>query len=391
MGPWVLRRTRPPDAMLRRRWRRAAVAFLLLAGASAEAAPVDEEARRASPAGLGLRGGAGHPGGQLGTSQAGRSLSEGIDTTPPPVNPAPEVDDEFGPEVLPPNTTPEPAESPYSHPNAMQWVLAAILVALLFAHLARIWRVLRGENTLVLQHSAPDGMRTVQCGQCQKMQYLQISIRNFICYNCQSTNRLTVDLLRSASGTPVPELVENTGPCKRYEFRKQGNLYWQMISEETEDGQVADITAEPEKSGEVDPERGNRPAEAEAQAEAEADASTARAEPGPDEVADAATTSEKESENASRAGEWESCGVCWDNPGYMVLLPCSHGNVCEYCATRIAQNRATGGSHCPHCRADITMLVKLTDLRTENDEVLARGVEHRVPIARVLGASTIGS
>jgi hypothetical protein len=355
--------------MLGRRCWRAAVAFLLLAGASAE------EGERASPAGLGLRGGASYPGGQLGTSQDARSLSEAELGT------APEADEEN--EAPPLYTTPEPPTA-YAHPNAMQWVLAAILVSLLFAHLARIWRVLRGENTLVLQHSAPDGMRTVQCGQCQKMQYLQISVRNFICYDCQSTNRLTVDLLRSASGTPVPELVENTGPCKRYEFRRQGNLYWQMINEE-EDGQVTDITAEPEKSGEVDPERGNQPAEA--------DADTARAEPGPDEPADAATSAtrvgEDDVENGSRAGEWESCGVCWDNPGYMVLLPCSHGNVCEYCATRIAQNRATGGSHCPHCRADITMLVKLTDLRTENDEVLARGVEHRVPIARVLGASAM--
>jgi DNA-directed RNA polymerase subunit RPC12/RpoP len=73
-----------------------------------------------------------------------------------------------------------------------------------------------------------------------------------------------------------------------------------------------------------------------------------------------------------------TCVVCLENEGNMVLLPCAHGGTCEECSTRIAQNRAYGGAHCPHCRSSIETLVKLYEV----DSSTAKGVEFRIPIAR---------
>eukprot|EP00435_Cladocopium_sp_Y103_P052509 s916_g16.t1 len=72
------------------------------------------------------------------------------------------------------------------------------------------------------------------------------------------------------------------------------------------------------------------------------------------------------------------CVVCLDEIGNMVLLPCAHGGVCEECTTRIVQNRAFGGAHCPHCRSAISTIVKLEEVEGE----MAKGIELRIPMAR---------
>ena len=69
------------------------------------------------------------------------------------------------------------------------------------------------------------------------------------------------------------------------------------------------------------------------------------------------------------------CQVCMDGPGDMVLLPCSHGAICEACAKHIAKNLSVGGNHCIKCREEIKQLVRLSELYPET----ATGVTVRVP------------
>lgn len=121
----------------------------------------------------------------------------------------------------------------------------------------------------------------------------------------------------------------------------------------------------------------------------------AHADPGPDctrgtAEADALVPSDKPvvigrpsetmSTCSSRLGELglPACVICLDAASNVVLLPCAHGGVCEECATRIAQARASGGAHCPHCRANIETLVKITAV----DGINVKGVELKIPIAR---------
>jgi hypothetical protein len=146
------------------------------------------------------------------------------------------------------------------------------------------------------------------------------------------------------------ELIAPTGPLKRYEFRKGGENFWQELKqEEVEDGFII-----PEPSFAVI--IGRRAAD-DAENQSNASGSTTDGIPG-----------------------IPHCVVCLDSAGSMVMLPCAHGGVCEVCATRIAQNRASGGARCPHCRATIQMLVKIHEVSGD----VAKGVEHRIPIARPL-------
>lgn len=69
------------------------------------------------------------------------------------------------------------------------------------------------------------------------------------------------------------------------------------------------------------------------------------------------------------------CTVCMDGPGDMVLLPCSHGAICEACAQHISRNLSVGGAHCPKCRVDIHQLVRVCELHAQ----AARGVPVLVP------------
>lgn len=69
------------------------------------------------------------------------------------------------------------------------------------------------------------------------------------------------------------------------------------------------------------------------------------------------------------------CQVCMDGPGDMVLLPCSHGAICEACAKHIARNLSVGGNHCVKCREEIKSLVRLSELYSDH----ATGVTVDVP------------
>ena len=69
------------------------------------------------------------------------------------------------------------------------------------------------------------------------------------------------------------------------------------------------------------------------------------------------------------------CQVCMDGPGDIVLLPCSHGAICEACAKHIARNLSVGGNHCVKCRQEIQTLIRLSELYTDH----ATGVSVEVP------------
>ena len=73
------------------------------------------------------------------------------------------------------------------------------------------------------------------------------------------------------------------------------------------------------------------------------------------------------------------CQVCMDGPGDIVLLPCSHGAICEACAKHIARNLSVGGNHCVKCREEIRDLVRLSELYTDH----ATGVSVDVPLDSV--------
>lgn len=69
------------------------------------------------------------------------------------------------------------------------------------------------------------------------------------------------------------------------------------------------------------------------------------------------------------------CQVCMDGPGDVVLLPCTHGAICESCAKHIARNLSVGGNHCVKCRQEIKDLIRLNELYTDH----ATGVTVDVP------------
>jgi len=248
-------------------------------------------------------------------------------------------------------------------PGVMQWILAVILSAILVSGLVRVYRVLRKGENMPLIRAAPEGMRPVQCGACRTVQYATSQGRIFICFSCRSANRLPTDvpLLHSS------DLVEHTGPLRSFEFKKGGENFWQELKVETlaEDATPPQAVQLPPAVNTV----------------AEAD----------DTIVPVTFGRQMESED-EEAGQGENqgsvadgnelgvpqCVVCLDSPGNMVLLPCAHGGVCEECATRIAQNRASGGAHCPHCRSQIQTLVKIHEI--EGD--LAKGIEYRIPMAR---------
>ena len=69
------------------------------------------------------------------------------------------------------------------------------------------------------------------------------------------------------------------------------------------------------------------------------------------------------------------CNVCMDGPGDMVLLPCTHGSICEACAQHISRNLSVGGSHCPKCRVDIKQLIRISELYPQE----AKGIAVIVP------------
>jgi hypothetical protein len=231
-----------------------------------------------------------------------------------------------------------------SRPGAIQWALAVILAALLIGGLIRVAHVLRGMDALALMRSAPQGMRSVECGSCHTLQYVGTHGRIFMCYGCHAANRLPIDPPRGEQ----TELIAPTGPLKRYEFRKGGENFWQELKQE--DVEEGFIIPEPSFAVVI-----GRRATDDSEIQSNASGSTTEGIPG-----------------------IPHCIVCLDSAGSMVMLPCAHGGVCQICATRIAQNRASGGARCPHCRAAIQRLVKIHEVSGDT----AKGVEHRIPIAR---------
>lgn len=218
-------------------------------------------------------------------------------------------------------------------PGTLHWALAVILALILIAGLFRSYRILKQTQNLTVVRHAPEGMRIVECGNCRTPQYVSAHGRIFICCGCHCANRIPLDAGRAE------ELVIPEGPLKKFEFKKGGENYWQEVSqEELEDGvELALTPSRPQRALEVDVE------------------TASNAENG-----------------------LPQCVVCLDEIGNMVLLPCAHGGVCEECTTRIVQNRAFGGAHCPHCRSAISTIVKLEEV----EGAMAKGIELRIPMAR---------
>lgn len=303
-------------------------------------------------------------------------------------------------------------------PNVIHWILAIILGIALVAGLVHVYRVLQKEDAISpVRRTPPEGMRAVQCGACHSMQHVTVHGRIFICYSCHNANRIAMDI----SSDQQQELVTATGPLRKFEFKREGENFFQETQraeiEAGEEAAALAATAAPvasttgtEANGPVANEvpesspTDTNDAGASNEVQASAGDTTGDIEQGNGNAVAGADTADgaengsavpaqvigrQASENPSESSrksrpEWSwglaPCVVCLDSPGNMVLLPCAHGSVCEECATRIAQNRASGGAHCPHCRADIETLVKITGVEGE----AVKGVEFRIPIARTL-------
>jgi hypothetical protein len=278
-------------------------------------------------------------------------------------------------------------DSDDSSPGAVQWVLAFILIAMLVAGLMRVYRVLQIAGNVSPMRHVPDGMRSVECGACRTAQYAASHGRIFICFSCRQANRLPVVELPRVE---VQELVSPTGPLRRYEFSKGGEILWQEIkSEDIEEGAATEEAIAKRDEPTVIGARsrdGVQPTVIGARARenpAGNEDSTSRVSVGSialesETESNASGVSRHTSASRRSHGGLPHCVVCLDSPGCMVLIPCGHGGVCEECCTRIAQNRASGGAHCPHCRSGIQKLVKISEINGS----VAKGIEYRIPMAR---------
>lgn len=261
-------------------------------------------------------------------------------------------------------------------PDAFHWVLAIVLGAVLVGGLIRVYRVLQKGDSVTPVRQAPEGMRPVECGACRAMQYVSTHGRIFICFCCHSANRIPIEAPRSEQQAV---LIAPTGPLRRFEFKRSGENYFEETKrEEIEDGNPPQAPA-PTAAADTPSQTpivvatpvtpATTPAEATPEGQMEASKPRILGRQSSD-----VSCGSKNSEILPQ------CVVCLDAPGNMVLLPCAHGSVCEECATRIVQNGASGGVHCPHCRSTIETLVKIEEV----DGDLAKGVEYRIPMARVL-------
>mmetsp|Transcript_27984 Transcript_27984/g.51354 ORF Transcript_27984/g.51354 Transcript_27984/m.51354 type:complete len:382 (+) Transcript_27984:122-1267(+) len=284
-------------------------------------------------------------------------------------------------------------------PSVIHWILAIILGVALVAGLVHVYRVLQKEDAISpVRRLPPEGMRAVQCGACHAMQHVTVHGRIFICFSCHNANRIAMDI----SSDQQQELVTASGPLRRFEFKREGeNFFQETMRADVEPG--SEETANPSStlvesnaasceapesnvpSATNDCTPGNQVQDGPSSTSGDIELGTA---PATGEVAPQVvgrTTSDNPSESSRKSRpEWQwglaPCVVCLDMPGNMVLLPCAHGSVCEECATRIAQNHASGGAHCPHCRANIETLVKITEV----EGTVVKAIEHRIPIARTL-------
>jgi len=287
-----------------------------------------------------------------------------------------------------------------SPPGVVHWTLAGLLSLGLVAGCCHVFRALKKVDVVsIAMRNVPEGMRTAQCGACHTMQYISNQGRIFVCFSCQSANRVP----RAVSNTEQQLLVTATGPLKLFEFRKGGDNYWQEIRQTEVPDMPEELRAEADKLHfkqgycwgcakescmRLDEFESNQ-AVAKLSVLTETKIEIQPAVIGQPEVPqdmNPNVSHKSHKSNISYSGMGQ-CVVCLDGPGSTVLLPCAHGSVCEECATRIAQNRAAGGAHCPHCRSDIERLVKLT--RVEGP--VARGIELRIPIARAASSAAVSS
>mmetsp|Transcript_43613 Transcript_43613/g.79480 ORF Transcript_43613/g.79480 Transcript_43613/m.79480 type:complete len:270 (+) Transcript_43613:154-963(+) len=238
-----------------------------------------------------------------------------------------------------------------TQPDLVDWALACVLAVLLIGGLIKVVRVLRQGPSVIVRRPPPEGMRSVQCGCCLNPQYIPSHGRIFVCFSCCTANRVPA----MSSNSELSVLTPASGPLRRFEFKREGeNFYQETERSEIPEGNNQQVPLAPPGSNVHTVVIG-------------------RQENDGDDVTE-------QPSNQSLLGFLPACAVCLDKPGNMVLLPCAHGGVCEECATRVAQNRSYGGAHCPHCRRGIEMLVKLEEM----DERVAKGIEHRIPIARVI-------
>lgn len=275
-------------------------------------------------------------------------------------------------------------------PGLIQWIIALLLAVLLVSGLVRVYRVLHRGEHLVLIRGVPEGMRTMECGACHTLQYITIQGTVFVCFSCHCANRVPMEIPR----VEEQELVVQTGPLQRFEFRKGGENYWQETKHEPlEESTVEapsqlpqevptdhDSTKGPFTEPSENPQNAQEgPSIHDVRIEAPPDPHNERLGPrGLSEALRPVVIGRQATNDSWASNGLPLCVVCLDAVGDMVLLPCSHGSVCEECVTRIVQNRASGGAHCPHCRGNIQTLVKIHEVSGN----VARGVEVRIPMAR---------
>mmetsp|Transcript_24172 Transcript_24172/g.56182 ORF Transcript_24172/g.56182 Transcript_24172/m.56182 type:complete len:275 (-) Transcript_24172:21-845(-) len=241
------------------------------------------------------------------------------------------------------------SEDSHHKPDLVDWALAVVLAVLLIMGLIKVVRVLKQGPSVMVRRLPPEGMRSVQCGCCLTPQYIPSHARIFVCFSCCTANRIPA----ISTSSELSVLTPASGPLRRFEFKREGENFYQ----ETERTEIPEGSQQP-----LAPPGSN----------INVVVIGRQGDTDEDEVT-------KQTSRASLTGLLPACVVCLDKPGNMVMLPCAHGSVCEECATRIAQNRSYGGAHCPHCRTGIELLVKLDEV----DGRVAKGLEHRIPIARV--------
>lgn len=227
--------------------------------------------------------------------------------------------------------------------------VAGILCLMLLAGFARVYRVLwqAPHGAQMARQMAPLGTMPVECGTCRSVQYVPGHGHAFLCFRCHSVNWLpgaSEGLGMMTSQTHMPQMPSlAVGPLRHFSFLRRSETLFEQASNDDNDDPRSVVNGDAESPAVIG-------------SAAPSDLMTPR----------------------TREQRLPACQICMDAPGDAVLMPCAHGGICKACATKIVQNDSTGGSVCPHCRSDITMVVKIDDVDGEN----VRGTELRIPIAR---------
>lgn len=191
-------------------------------------------------------------------------------------------------------------------------------------------------------------MDPVACAVCTVRQGVPRSANIFVCYSCHSANFLErQNGLPSNSFSPSPTASGNKVVVHK----------------------ITDTFFKVEKEGDPRNEVSNRGAPQPAEL----------GEPAlSEEIVDPSLLSPKTEHKTDGNA---CCTVCMDHQADTVMLPCSHGGICYSCADALVRRALlNGGALCPHCRAPIASLIKLSEI---NDQV-ARGEEVQLPKAFML-------